>query len=344
VLPPRAGGPYAGTADAVARNSDLIRLLRPDVVLVLSGDHVYRADYSPLVEAHLRQNSDVTVLADEVAPEEASSFGVLVKHGGERIVQFVEKPRQPRSFAREGKCAINLGVYCFRPEFLADRLEADREDRSSCHDFGKDILPRSLRIGRVTSCPLKSVSVDPRPYWKDAGTVGAYFDAHLDLLRMPPRFALEDRRFAAASPLRRWSPALLRTRARIDGQVREGQNLVSQNAQVESSSLVNCVISQGAYVGARAVLDECVVLPGAHVGPGARLRRVIVEEGTQIAPRTEAGFRASREKENEVLVLTESPESVPESPSFDSRQETVHPPSRREQTLEATAHYAGRAG
>jgi glucose-1-phosphate adenylyltransferase len=176
------------------------------------------------------------------------------------------------------------------------------------------------------SCPLETISADPQPYWRDVGTIDAYLEAHLDLLREPALFRLEDERFPASFIFRKLSPKARPSKATINGRDREGQNLISESAQIESSKLVNCIIYQGAHVGLNAELEDCIVFPGADIGQGARLRRVIVEEGVQVAPRSEAGLQSSFESRSTVVVLTTGREtSFPSSPPLLPRQETEHP-------------------
>ena len=170
IVPPKlrsATGFYHGTADALYRNLELLDRYRPDVVLVLSGDHIYRADYSRFIESHLRNDADISVLTDRIEEREASAFGVIPQTEHGRIQQFVEKPEDPLPYAVDGKCLINLGVYCFQTQFLVERLVTDSK-RNTAHDFGKNILPDSLDSGVVMSCPLENICPDERPYWRRA--------------------------------------------------------------------------------------------------------------------------------------------------------------------------------
>ncbi len=293
-LPPKKGEAYVGTADAVYKNLELLKLR--DAVLVLSGDHVYHANYQKLISAHLDRNADVTLLTGEVPAGEAASFGVLQVSEEGRITRFVEKPTDPRPYARRGKCSINLGVYCFRPQFLVEQLLTDARNEGSSHDFGRDILPMSLDLGVVASCPLGMVSPGGKPYWRDVGTLDSFFEANMDLLRSPEVFDLADSRWPSTSPFRKWVPRRLRVTARSNGRLVRGQNLVSEDVEIESSRVLNCVISPGVRIGKGSELIECVLFPGAQIGSGVRLRRVIVEEGTQVPSGTEIGCDPSSQQ------------------------------------------------
>ncbi len=294
-LPPRLNGfngSYRGTADAIYQNLVVLRAHDPGVVLILSGDHVYHANYDELVRTHRSRRADVTILTGEVSTSEASSFGVLATTGDHRVTRFVEKPFDPSPYARDGKCVINLGVYCFRTGFLTERLVTDARNRRSSHDFGKDILPASLGRGAVVSCPLRVVCPDSNPYWRDVGTIDSFFDSHLDLLRSENGFELTDSRWSSSSRFRGWLPQNVPARARIDGRSIHGSNLIADRVHLAGAQVVNSVLSTGVSVGEHATLNECVLFPGAKVGRGAKLRRVIVEEGVTVPPGMVIGYRS----------------------------------------------------
>jgi glucose-1-phosphate adenylyltransferase len=277
------GGGYRGTGDAIYQNLDVITAARPEVVVILSGDHVYRADYARLIEAHLERRADVSILAGEAPVEEASSFGVLRLGAGGRIDRLVEKPADPSPYADAGgNCPINLGIYCFRADFLAERLREDAAAAESAHDFGKNILPRAIDAGAVFSLPLSAVSPDGRPYWRDIGSLDSFFEGHMDLVRAPVRFDLRDGRWPAGSPFYRWAPVLHSLLVEVAGRSVRARNLIAEGARFETAHVANCVVGPRARVGAGAALEECILFPGAQVGEGAQLRRVIVEEGVKV--------------------------------------------------------------
>jgi glucose-1-phosphate adenylyltransferase len=282
VLPPKlrsADGLYKGTAHAVLSNLDLILDEDPDLVLILSGDHVYRADYRRLIEGHLQGGADLSILIGESSPEAAPSFGLVDVDAQSWVRRFVEKPADPTPFIREGVCPTNLGIYCFRAAFLVRLLSEATDDGGGGYDFGKDICPWALQAGKVLGVPIEAVCPGSGAYWRDVGTIDAYFDAHMDLLRSPPPFQLADPRWPPRSTFQDWVPAIYQASARIDGRNVSGRNIICHGARVLSSQVVHCVLSPGVEVGAGAELEECILLPGAKALPGARLRRAIVEEG-----------------------------------------------------------------
>jgi glucose-1-phosphate adenylyltransferase len=292
IVPPKmrtSTGFYRGTADAIYRNLDLLDRSRPDVVLVLSGDHIYRADYSRFTTSHLEKEADISVLTGSVPANEASAFGVIELDRDGEIQNFVEKPKDPSPYASGGKCTINLGVYCFRTEFLVQRLVSDSK-RKTAHDFGKNILPGSLEIGSVFSCPLAAVCPDPKPYWRDVGTIDSYFRANMDLLETPAAFDLEDSRWPEGSRFRERLPARISAGGEVDGRYVHGRNLVSSDCTIEQSTVVRSILSPGVRIGASSCVSECIVFPGVEVGEGSELRRVVVEEGVRIPPGTKIGL------------------------------------------------------
>jgi glucose-1-phosphate adenylyltransferase len=293
LVPPRAkgtSGGYRSTADAVYQNLRLIDRARPDAVLVLSGDHVYRADYRKFVDAHLAREADLTLMTGDVEPEEASAFGCVDLSPQGRIVRFAEKPIDPTPWARNGKCPINLGVYCFQTRFLVRALIDDARRDDSTHDFGRDLIPRELSRGYVAACPLDVVTPDRTPYWRDVGSIDSYFQSNMDLLGACPRFELGDPRWSACSRFHEWVPSRCAVTARIDGRAVHGTNLIGSGVRIENANVVNCIISNRARISGSAQLEECILFPGAHVGRGARLRRAIVEEGVRIPDGARIGY------------------------------------------------------
>ncbi len=292
MLPPKLRGAssyYRGTADAIYRNLDLLDKHRPDLLLVLSGDHVYRADYRKFIEAHIERDADVTVLSDWAEAESCSSFGVLTLGPGGRITGFVEKPADPTPYAIEGKCAINLGVYCFQTEFLVQELVRDAK-KNTPHDFGRNILPACVNSARILACPLEAISPDPKPYWRDVGNIDSYFESSMDLLREPPGFELRDRRWPPNSRFHDWLPAIVSATARIGSRRVRGRNVLSSGVSIGDAQVVNSVLSPGVHIDHGCEIEGCIIFRGARIGRGAKLRRVIVEEDVEIPEGARIGW------------------------------------------------------
>lgn len=287
ILPPKLRSPsavYKGTADSIYCNLEILEAKRPDVVLILSGDHVYRADYAAMIDQHLKTGSDVTVLCGEVGTDEASEFGVVETGVDGAISNFVEKPKDPEPYAENGICKINLGVYCFDTRFLVQRLVADAK-RQTAHDFGKNILPESVRIGRVQPCSFPQISPG-KAYWRDVGSIDSYFQCHQDLLDEEPEFELLDPRWPAGSRLRDSIPVKMSNR----GVVERGWSLISGGVEIDRSRVIRSVISPRVKIGQDATVDHCVVFEGVRIGAKARVRNAIIDEGVTIPDGAVIGY------------------------------------------------------
>ncbi len=263
---------YRGTADAVYQNLSFVRRQRTDSVLILSGDHIYKMDYSSLLHYHHEKQADVTVCVIDVLLEEASRFGILVTDTEGRVVEFQEKPLKPRG------TLASMGIYVFRTDILAQRLGEDARLPNSAHDFGQDVLPRMLALGdRLYVYPFEG-------YWVDVGTVQAYWEANMDLLLADPPLNLQDRNWVVHTRSEERPPVNIRTGAAVshslitDGCVIEGRveySVLSPGVRVRAGAVVrdsivftDCDIEAGAFVD-RAILDKNVVVgEGAHIGFG----------------------------------------------------------------------------
>jgi len=283
-------GLYRGTADAIYRNLDILEEHRPDLVLILSGDHVYRADYRALLLNHLQSGADATVLTGYIDASEANQFGVVRIGSGGRIEGFVEKPADPRPLADDlGRCSINLGIYCFNTRFLVQRLVADAKKKTS-HDMGKNILPLSVSLGHVQSLPLADVSPDPRPYWRDVGNIDSFFSASMDLLETPPAFDLRDPRWPPGSRFEECLPSRI-----VADDDPDRTYIISPGCVIDRARLSRTIVSPMVRIGEGCSVECSILFNGVQVGRGARLRKVIVEEGVIIPPGVTIGFGKERE-------------------------------------------------
>ena len=259
---------YRGTADAVWQNWQRIEERDAEHFLVLSGDHVYRMDYRPMIEAHLERGADATVAVTEVPIELASQFGVVKTDAAGWISGFLEKPKDPPS----GR--ISMGVYVFRAAALREEMERDA-DRSTAHDFGKNILPGLVERGRVASYLFSG-------YWQDIGTLDSYYRANLDLLLDAPPFPLEDPRWPIFTPSSENPPARIGPRARVRSSIVTHGTIV--NGTVERS-----VLFPGVVVEEGAVVRDSIVMGDSWIGPGATLDRVIADKRVHVGRRATVG-------------------------------------------------------
>ncbi|WP_082670269.1 glucose-1-phosphate adenylyltransferase [Sphingomonas sanguinis] len=277
---------YEGTADAVFQNIDIIESYAPEFMVILAGDHVYKMDYELMLQQHVDSGADVTVACLEVSREEASAFGVMHVDETDRIVDFVEKPADPPSIpGNPGVSLASLGIYVFRTAFLFEQLRRDAETPGSARDFGKDIIPYLVEHGKAQAHRFSASCVrsedEPGAYWRDVGTVDAYWEASLDLTDVVPQLDLYDRSW----PL--WTYAEITPPAKFvhDVEGRRGSavaSLIAGDCIVSGSSINRSLLSTGVRTHSYASLNEAVVLPFCQIGRGAQLRRVILDRGVRI--------------------------------------------------------------
>ncbi len=285
----RLGGEwYAGTADAVYQNIDIIVGYAPSLIVVLAGDHIYKMDYGPMLAQHVEQKADVTVGCITVPRQDATGFGVMAVDENDRITAFVEKPADPPPMrGRPDMALASMGIYVFSTHFLIDQLRRDAADPNSSRDFGKDIIPYLVANGKAVAHPLerscRRSGYENEDYWRDVGTVDAYYEANIDLTSALPALDLYDRDW----PI--WTYAEITPPAKfvhdIDG--RRGQavsSLVSGGCIVSGGTLRNSLLFTNVRVHSYASIENGVILPDADIGQGARLSRVVVEKGVRIPP------------------------------------------------------------
>ncbi len=276
---------YQGTANAVLQNILFIKRSHPDLVLILSGDHVYKMDYNPLIAFHLEHGAEATISAMRVPVSEASRFGVVCVDESNRVVSFEEKPARPRSNL------VNMGIYLFNPDILEQVLWEDSLCAGSSHDFGKDILPRLVAgRARVFAFPF-------RGYWMDVGTIASYWQAHLDLLTNAPSLDLNDPSWIIHTRVEERPPARVATGARLcDSMISDGCTIAS-GAVVERS-----VLSPGVRVMPGAIVRESVILAETVVGAEAIVERSVVDKRVSIGSGASIGVDG-RDGEPRVCVI-----------------------------------------
>ncbi len=301
---------YAGTADAIYQNIDIIESYAPEYIVVLAGDHVYKMDYEFMLQQHVEQGADVTVGCIEVPRADASAFGVMHIDNEDRILAFVEKPADPPPMPDNPDTALaSMGIYVFATRFLIDQLKRDAADPNSSRDFGKDIIPHLVYHGRAVahrfadSCVRSSA--ESTAYWRDVGTVDAYWEANIDLTDVVPALDLFDR----AWPI--WTYAEITPPAKFvhDAPGRRGMalsSLVSGGCIVSGGSLKRSLLFTGVHVHSFAQVENAVILPGVDVGQGARLTNVVVDQGVRIPP----GLVIGEDAENDAARFRRTPKGI----------------------------------
>jgi glucose-1-phosphate adenylyltransferase len=277
---------YMGTADAVYQNIDIIDGYGPEYLLILAGDHVYKMDYERMLVQHVNSGADVTVACVEVPVGEASGFGVMHVDGDSRIVDFLEKPAQPPEIpGKPGWSLASMGIYVFRREFLNAQLRRDAADPHSSRDFGKDIIPYLVKHAKAVAHRFAESSVrgqsERGDYWRDVGTLDAYWQANIDLTDIVPDLDIYDHDW----PIWTYGEIVPPAKFVHDAPDRRGEaisSLVSGGCIVSGSAVRRSLLFTGVQAHSFSRVDASVVLPYAHIGRHARLRNVIVDKGVKI--------------------------------------------------------------
>jgi glucose-1-phosphate adenylyltransferase len=292
-------GWYSGTADAVFQNLDLLRNAGAKFVLVLAGDHVYRMDYRRIVAEHAARDADLTVACVEVPVEQACEFGVMHVDADDRVRAFDEKPACPRALpGRPGVALVSMGVYVFGTAFLCEALRRDAVEPGSCHDFGCDIVPAAVARARVFAHNFAAScvgAVDARPYWRDVGTLDAYWEAHMDLTRPRPELDLYD----DVWPIRGVGRPLPPAKFVSDAEGRNGtaiDSLVSGACIVRGATLRRSVVCPKVHIGEGSVVEDSLLLPGVEIGRNVLLRRAIVDEGCVLPDGLKVGVHPAEDR------------------------------------------------
>lgn len=276
---------YSGTVDAVHQNRDLIESLDPDYVLVLAGDHVYSMDYSRMIEAHAHNRADISVGCIEVPIDEARrTYGIVGMDRDGRVRSFVEKPDRPQpSPGRPDVTLASMGIYVFSREALFEHLDEDAADPDSAHDFGYSLLPKAISSSRVFGYPFRARGGTGPGYWRDVGTVDAYWSAHMDLLRDDgPKVDLFDPAWPIWTHVDRCAPA------RISHSVRVSASIVGQGSII-AGDVHHSIVSAGCEIGAHSRIRNSVLLPNVKVGRNCVLDRVVVDSRCTIPDNTVIG-------------------------------------------------------
>jgi glucose-1-phosphate adenylyltransferase len=286
---------YKGTADAVFQNLEVLRRHEPRLVLVLAGDHIYKMDYTRMLYEHVDRGADMTVGCVEVPCEEASGqLGVMEVDEDFRVVGFEEKPLEPRTIpGRPGRCFGSMGIYVFNADFLYDELVDDAMNEQSSHDFGHDLIPRLIANGsRVYAHSLRDSCTqlnDGEPYWRDVGTIDAFWEANLELTRVTPALNLYDESW----PIWTYQEQLPPAKFVFDLEGRRGaavDSMVSGGCIVSGSTVRNSLLFSSVRVHSYCTINESVLLPEVEVGRGAILSRCVVDQGCRIPPGLAVGI------------------------------------------------------
>ncbi len=304
---------YRGTADAVFQNLDIIRGSHPEYIVVLAGDHVYKMDYSIMLTDHVESGAGCTVGCIEVPRQEASAFGVMAVDDSRRINSFVEKPADPPPMpGRDDVALASMGIYVFDAEYLYRLLEEDLANPASSHDFGKDIIPRVVGEGRALAHPFgMSCIVNPNgapPYWRDVGTIDAFWSANLDLASTNPELDIYDTEWPIWTYQRQLPPAKF-VPDRDGSHGMAVNTIVSGGCIVSGSQVANSVFFSSVRVHSFCDIDQAIVLPNVTINRHCRLRKVVIDrrctlpEGLVVGEDPELDARRFERTEGGVVLI-----------------------------------------
>ena len=297
ILPPqqRVGEEwYTGTANAVYQNIYSIEKAQSKQVLILSGDHIYKMDYSEMLRDHVESGADLTIGCLPVELKDGNQFGVMQIDGTRRIVNFREKPADPDPIPGDsGRCLASMGIYVFNTKFLFEQLCNDATNTHSAHDFGKNIIPQVVQTHCVRAFPFRDRDTNQAQYWRDVGTLDALFEANMDLVAVQPPFNLYD----LSWPIRTYHPPLPPPKF-VFADLREGHSragfaldsLVGQGGIISGGRVERSILSPNVRVNSWADVRESILLSNVTIGRHARIRRAIIDKGVQIPEGMEVGY------------------------------------------------------
>ena len=305
-------GWYRGTADAVYQNIDIIRDLNPEYVLILSGDHIYKMDYGAMLAFHTDKDADMTISCIEIPVEEAAGiYGVLQADSSGRVIAFEEKPTTPSQIpGQPGMCLASMGNYVFATELLYDELIHDADNEISDHDFAKNIIPDAIHRHKVFAYPFRDSKTGKRAYWRDVGTLDAYWQANIELLDITPELDLYDSEW----PILTDQPQLAPAKFVFNNENRRGMavdSMVSGGCVISGAKLDRALLFSNVKVHSYACIEQSVVLPDVNIGRHARILRAIIDRGCVIPEHMVIGEnheddhkRGFRVTENGIVLVT----------------------------------------
>lgn len=286
---------YAGTADSIYQNLDIIRGHAPDHVLILAGDHIYKMDYGTMLAKHVENEADVTVGCIEVPIEEASAFGVMSVENDMRIHDFSEKPENPTPLpGKDGQALCSMGIYVFNTDLLFELLIRDADTPNSSHDFGKDLIPYAISKYRVFAYPFKDTSSGIQSYWRDVGTVDAFWEANLELIGVTPELNLYDDEWPIWTSQEQLPPA----KFIFDDEDRRGMavdSMVSGGCIISGACVRHSLLFSNVTVDDYSHVDSSVILPDVSIGKHCKINHAVIDKGCKIPD----GMRIGQDREKD---------------------------------------------
>ena len=292
---------YKGTADAVFQNLDILRHIDAEFILILAGDHVYKMDYGQMLAGHVRNKADMTVACLNVPLQDAQAFGVMAVDVTDRVLQFREKPSDPDPIPGIPDQALaSMGIYVFNAAFLYEQLIRDADDSHSSHDFGHDIIPHMIDKYRVYAHRFADSCVNStgdKHYWRDVGTIDAYWEANMELTKVVPELNLYDRQW----PIWTYQEQLPPAKFVFDNDDRRGlatDSLISGGCIISGSAVHDSVLFSDVRVNSYSLIEKSVILPQVEIGRDVTLKRVVVDKGARIADGMSIGVNPEEDRKS----------------------------------------------
>jgi len=289
---------YKGTADAIYQNIYSLEKENPEHVLILAGDHIYKMDYADMLAVHLESRAAVTVGVTEVEAGRSPGFGIVEVNEHRQIVGFEEKPAKPSTIpGRPGYCYASMGIYLFNRDLLEHALVGDARRAESSHDFGKDVIPAAARNVRVMAYNFKDENKKESKYWRDIGTLDAYYEANMDLIQVTPQFNLYDFAWPIRTYHEQWPPAKTVFADEASGRVGTVlDSLVANGCIVSGGQVLRSVLSPDVRVNSFAQVEDAILMEHVEVGRYAKIRRAIIDKDVIIPRHAEIGYHLEEDR------------------------------------------------
>ncbi|MCU7937954.1 MAG: glucose-1-phosphate adenylyltransferase [gamma proteobacterium symbiont of Bathyaustriella thionipta] len=288
---------YLGTADAIYQNLDIIRAHDPEYILVLAGDHIYKMDYGAMLAKHVENQADLTVGCFEVPLDDAKAFGVMAVDEQNRVIEFAEKPENPKHVPGNTETALaSMGIYIFNRDFLIEQLIKDADESSSSRDFGKDIIPHVVDKYRAYAYSFNNKEEQSQTYWRDVGTIDAFWKANQELIGVSPELNLYDDVWPIWTHQEQLPPA----KFVFDDDERRGMavdSMVSGGCIISGSKVSHSLLFSNVRVNSYSLIEDSVILPEVHIGQRCHIKNAVIDKGTQIPDGTTIGVDTEEDKE-----------------------------------------------
>ena len=288
---------YQGTADAVFQNLDIINHHNPEYILILAGDHIYKMDYAPMIDAHIRQNADITIASIEVAQTRSKEFGIMTVDSYHQVMSFIEKPAQPALMpGRKDAVLASMGIYVFNADVLEKILYEDAAKSSSSHDFGHNVIPDAINRYRVFAYPFQDAQTGRQAYWRDVGTIDTFWQANIELTDVTPALDLYDRHW----PIWTCQTPLPPAKFVFNSDEHRGiavDSLISGGCIISGAYVNRSLLFSNVRVETQAQINHSVILPEVTIAQGCRLNKAIVDQGCVLNEGTVIGENRATDSE-----------------------------------------------